>query len=509
MAKNFLTIDNGGTNTKVIIVDDQGTQLAVSSFPTKDLQPHSDFHEVDLDQLWADLQDNIKKALQKANLEGADISAVSTVGHGKGLYVTDQNGHIYTHGILSADNRAESYAVKFEKQIDQIFPISHQHVMASQAPLILRWLKDHDADTYQQIGHVFSNKDFVGYLLTGEVKQEIGDASGNNFINLETQQYDQRLFDFFGISEMYSKMPPLIHATDQRGTIPELVAKLTGLRPGTPVFGGMFDIDACSVATGVLDDSKFSLIAGTWNMNIFPSDEMADQKSGLMNSIFPTGKYLLEASSPTSAGNLAQILQKLMSAEIAQAKAVGHSIYEQLENFLQETDAKCSKVWFFPFLYGSNVSPDAEGAFIGLRSNTEKMELIRAVYEGIAFAHRYHVDQLVNELGHLPAVIRMSGGATNSPAWVQMFADVLHTPIELVSATELGGLGGAINSAVGLGVYPSIEDAVDQMSTVVKRFDPDESQSRIYDQKYATYKSLLKALDPVWKDVKATQNNLE
>ena len=32
--KHFLTIDNGGTNTKVIIVDQDGRQLSVSSFPT-------------------------------------------------------------------------------------------------------------------------------------------------------------------------------------------------------------------------------------------------------------------------------------------------------------------------------------------------------------------------------------------------------------------------------------------------------------------------------------------
>ena len=31
--KHFLTIDNGGTNTKVIIVDQDGRQLSDSSFP--------------------------------------------------------------------------------------------------------------------------------------------------------------------------------------------------------------------------------------------------------------------------------------------------------------------------------------------------------------------------------------------------------------------------------------------------------------------------------------------
>lgn len=66
--------------------------------------------------------------------------------------------------------------------------------------------------------------------------------------------------------------------------------------------------------------------------------------------------------------------------------------------------------------------------------------MIRAVYEGIAFAHRYHVESLIKELGHQPSVIRMSGGACNSLSWVQMFTDILNIPVELVSADELGDL---------------------------------------------------------------------
>lgn len=509
MHKNFLTIDNGGTNTKVIVFDEKGHQKAVSAFPTKNLEPHSGFHEIDLDDLRQSLGIKIKDVLKRAGLTGDQIDGVATVGHGKGLYVLDRDNQVFMNGILSADSRAEGDAIQFEKLVDQIFDISHQHVMASQAPVILHWLKEHQPDKYHRIGTIFSNKDFVGFLLTGEIKQEISDASGNNFINLTTGQYDQRLFQFFGIPEMFDKMPPLMKATDQRGTISAAAAQLTGLKEGTPVFGGMFDIDACAVATGVLDDSKFSLIAGTWNINIFPSNHMASLQSNLMNSIFPTSKYLLEASSPTSAGNLAIILKMLMTAEIRDAKDAGNSIYDTLEDFLENTNATFSKLVFFPFLYGSNVAPDAEGTFIGVRSNTTKSEMIRAVYEGIAFAHRYHVESLIKELGHQPSVIRMSGGACNSLSWVQMFTDILNIPVELVSADELGGLGGAITSAVGLGMYESIEDAAGQMSHVTARFEPHYQETVRYDEKYQVYRKMQQAMDPVWTDFHRMQDKLE
>lgn len=509
MENYFLTIDNGGTNTKVIIFDQSGNQIAVEAFPTKGLEPKSGFHEIDLIKLWQDLATAIRAVLVKGKLKGDQIKGIATVGHGKGLYTLDKEQHIFMNGILSADSRAEKYAAEFEGRVEEIFPLSHQHVMTSQAPVILRWLKDYRSELYNQIGSILSNKDFIGYLLTGEVKQEIGDASGNNLVNLDSEKYDRRLLEFFGITEMMTKLPPLIKATDQRGKVSIEAAEATGLVEGTPVFGGMFDIDACAIATGVLDQSKFSLIAGTWNMNIFPSMTMAPMESGLMNSIFPTGKRLVEASSPTSAGNLAIVLKMLMTAEMRDAKEAGHSIYDDLEAFLSNTDARFSKVLFYPFLYGSNAAPNAEGSFIGIRSNTTKSEMIRAVYEGIAFAHRYHVAQLLTVLGDQPDVIRMSGGATNSKAWIQMFADVLNRPIEIVDASELGGLGGAITSAVGLGIYPSIEVAVEQMVRVKERFEPRAEEVAVYDQKYQGYVTMLQAMDASWRSLKTIQEGIE
>lgn len=509
MANYFLTIDNGGTNTKVAIFNEHGDQLAVSAFPTKNRERKAGFHEINLTDLWRNLGTATHEALKKAHLTGDQISGISTVGHGKGLYTLNQKQQIFMDGILSADSRAESLALEFEQRVDDIFEISHQHVMPSQAPVILRWLKEHEPENYAQIGAVLSNKDFIRFLLTGEVHQEIGDASGNNFVNLQTEAYDQRLFDFFGIPEMFERMPNLVRATDQCGVVSPEAANVTGIQAGTPVFGGMFDIDACAIATGVLDSSKFSLIAGTWNMNIFPNDRLAPRDSGLMNSIFPTGKKLIEASSPTSAGNLAIVIKMLMTAEMRDAQANGKSIYDDLEVFLENTDATFSKLIYFPFLYGSNADPDATGAFIGVRSTTTKSEMLRAVYEGIAFAHRYHVQSLLKVLGHQPDVIRMSGGGTNSPSWVQMFANVLNLPVELVESSELGGLGGAITSAVGTGQYANLEDAVAHMSRVKARYEPQPDQVKIYDKKYAAYLTLLTALDGHWETLKTFQEGVE
>ncbi|MCT3557320.1 carbohydrate kinase [Lentilactobacillus buchneri] len=508
MIKYFLTIDNGGTNTKAIVFNDHGDQMGSVAFPTPRIEEQAGFHEIDLNESWSSISNAINQVIAKSGITNDEIAGVSCVGHGKGLYALDKDHQIFMHGILSTDSRALSLAEKFENKVSNIYAISHQHVMETQSPVILRWLKDHQRENYDQIGTILAAKDYIRFRLTDNVNQEYGDASGNNFVDLEKQEYSKELFDFFGIPEMFDKMPPLKRFSDFCGGVTSQAAKETGLKEGTPVYAGMFDIDACSLATGVLNDDYFSSIVGTWNINVFPSKVRADQDSGLMNSIYPTGSNLVEASSATSAGNLDIMIKTLMSEEIKNATAHSRSIYDVLEEFLDHTDATFTKIIFFPFLYGSNVAPDAEGSFIGIQSSTTKSAMIRSVYEGIIFAHRYHIEKLLKVAGHKPKAIRISGGGTNSKAWVQMFADVLALPIETVKGSELGGLGGAMASAVGTGLYANIDEAVKHMSQLKDRVEPDEQQYKIYTEKYNVYLDLLHTLDHGWAKLRDMQERI-
>ncbi|HAT55277.1 MAG TPA: hypothetical protein DCW31_08600 [Lactobacillus sp.] len=72
--QNFLTIDNGGTNTKVVIVSATGKQLGVAAFPTKGIEPQPNFHEIELDHLLEDIGVAVKQALSNAHLNPEDIS---------------------------------------------------------------------------------------------------------------------------------------------------------------------------------------------------------------------------------------------------------------------------------------------------------------------------------------------------------------------------------------------------------------------------------------------------
>lgn len=499
----FLSIDYGGTSTKAILFDEKGKEIHVSSFPTLRIENKPGFREIDLEVMWQAICDSIKEVIKKAAIKSSDIAAIVPIGHGKGLYLLNKDKEVFCHGILSTDERAKELAASFEATINELWEMTKQHVVAVQSPVLLRWLKEYEPAIYNQIGWVMSAKDFIRFKLTGNLNQEYGDASGNHWINFQTGTYDPAILSFFGIDEIFQALPELVDCKDLVGIVTKEVASLTGLIEGTPVLGGLFDIDACAIGSGVLEEDTFSLISGTWNINAFPSKQAASQSSGQMNSYFPNRDFLIEASSPTSAGNLDIILKMLMSEEMKNIKEHGgESIYETLEIFLENTDATYNDLIFLPFLYGSNASTDAKSCFFGLSTRTTKSHLLRSVYEGIAFAHKQHIEQLILAKGSAPRVIRMTGGATRSKAWVQMFADILNLPIETVAASEVGGLGGALIAKSTLDGI-SLEKAMAEMVVVKDSYQPNSEQSQYYQQKYDIYQQLLRAMAPVWQSLAA------
>jgi L-xylulokinase len=103
----------------------------------------------------------------------------------------------------------------------------------------------------------------------------------------------------------------------------------------------------------------------------------------------------------------------------------------------------------------------------------------------------------------MPDVIRLTGGASRSKQWLQIFADIFQTPIETPDGTELGALGAAIAGAVATGCYNSYNEAVEAMVHFSSRQEPDPSRKEIYETKYNNYQKVIDTLDPLWKELKS------
>lgn len=502
----YLGLDNGGTTTKAALFDIKGNEIGVYSVSTKVITPRPGFVERDMEEMWQANCQVIAGVLKKCAISPDEIAGIGICGHGKGLYLWGKDGCPARNGIMSTDNRAYDYVDRWwaEGTEDAVFELSCQHIMSCQPVALLAWIRDHEPSVYENIAWVFECKDYIRFRLTGQAKAEITDYSGANLLNLHTRNYDDKLLRLFGLEGLRTALPPLCRSDEICGYVSEASAAQCGLVPGIPVIGGMFDIDACAIATGVMDTDSLCVIAGTWSINEYICHQPVTDGSVLMNSFFCLPEYyLIEESSPTSAGNnewfLNQLFPELDRADAAQKQVV----YEEINRSVAETPAEEFVPVFLPFLLGSNMHPNAKGAFVGLSVNHTRRHLLRAVYEGVAFSHKYHVDKL-NISRNVPFCrVRLAGGVAHSAVWTQIFADVLEMPIETVDADETGALGCAIAVAAAVGDYGSIEEAAKAMCRVSPAVVPDPGRSELYRQKYAMYLKTAESLDGLWDSMQS------
>ena len=500
----FIGLDNGGTMTKAALFDSLGREIGKSSMPTTVMTPKPDYVERDMEQMWEANCSVIRMVLEKTGIDPASIAGIGVCGHGKGLYLWGKDNKPAGYGILSADNRAYRYPEQWTADGTQskAFAYTCQNVLACQPAALLAWIRDNEPERYANIRYVFECKDYVRFRLTGKAGAELSDYSGSSLLNLHTKSFDRDLLRLFGLEDLYEAMPPLCCAAEVCGTVTPEAAEKCGLKPGTPVIGGMFDINACAIAAGVTDPSVLCAIVGTWSINEYISRETVPESAGVMNSIYCLpGYYLIESSSATGAGNNEWFVQQLLCELQEQEKAENRSIYDLLDKWVEEIPPKEYVPVFLPFLMGSNVHPNAKATFVGMNVSHNRKHLARSVFEGITFSHRYHIDKLLRARSDRPSCIRLAGGAAKADVWAQMFADVLQIPVETVSASETGALGCAIAAAAAVGAYSSVEEAIQNMTNVSRRYEPDPSLAYIYEKKYNLYCKAIICLDGLWNSM--------
>jgi L-xylulokinase len=504
--KYYLGLDNGGTATKAAIFDETGKEIAAAGVDTAMIVPKPGFTERDMEKMWDANCLVIKKALEKANITGEDVACVTVCGHGKGLYLWGKDNRPVRNGIISTDNRSWRYPKRWKEDgtEEKVFKKSCQHILSSQPVSLLVWLKDHEPEALEKTRWIFACKDYVRFRLTEKAYAERTDYSGCNLVNLHTGQYDQELLDLFGLGECMEKLPPLKYSTDICGHITDPAAARTGLKAGTPVAGGAFDIDACALAVGITDEDHVCMIAGTWSINEYIGKEPVTDGSVMMNSFFCLPEYyLVEECSPTSAGNNEWFMKNLLPELSEECKNNGRSIYEQMNDWVEEIPVQEFCPIYLPFLMASNVHPNACGSFVGMSNYHTRKHLLRSVYEGVAFSHRYHLEKLLKTRKEAPKSIRLAGGAARSSMWTQMFADVMKLPVESVQVNETGAFGCALIGATACGDYSDIAETVKHMCNISPPVLPDAERLAIYDEKYALYRKTIEALDGLWDSMQA------
>ncbi len=403
---------------------------------------------------------------------------------------------------MSTDSRAKTYIEKWLNEgIDKIVRSkTMQSLWPAQPNALLAWLKDHEPEAIRKTARVLMCKDYIRFRLSGKIFGELTDMSGTSLLNLQTKKYDRKLLEIFGIEDMFDLLPPLINSEELCGTITKEAASQTGLAEGTPIAAGMFDIDACGLASGMVNETQLCMIAGTWGNNQYISKQPVVDENVFMTSCYSIPEYyLMLEGSATSASNLEWFISEFVKNKKDDIEIQDKSIYDYCNELVAGTSPYETNIVFLPFLYGSNEHPDAKSCFIGIDGWHNKGHILRAIYEGIVFSHKSHIQKLL-KFRDIPETIQLTGGAANSKEWIQIFADTFQVPIEIPAGTELGALGAAIAAGVAIGIYSDYESAVSSMVKFSRVVEPDKKNRELYKEKFNRYRKVIEKLNEHWSN---------
>lgn len=498
MSELLLGLDAGLTVTKAVVFRPDGEPLGAGQVPSQQLTPREGWVEKDLDDQWAGACQAIGQALHAAGAGGADVAAVGPTGHGDGLLVLDERLRPARPAILSLDGRAGAVPARLRRAgvAARALELLGEAPFAVEPPVLLAWVKEHEPDVYRRIRHVLSCKDWLKLKLTGRLTTDPTDASAG-FTDLGTQGYAPGALALFGLDELRGALPEIVRSDQVAGEVSAEAAAATGLAPGTPVVSGLHDCDASALGCGCVRPGQLTMIAGTFSINEVISDGPVRDERLLCRNWVEPGRWITMSNSAASATNLEWFVGRLAPQEVARAEAAGSSPFGFVGEEVAATLGESSRVLYLPFLYGSPRHPDASGAFFGLKGWHTRGHLLRAVFEGVAFNHRTHVDALRDHFE--VRELRLTGGGSRSEVWAQVFADALGQPVAVTSSREAGALGAALCAAVAAGLHPSLADGADRAVRVARRYLPQEGRAAELAEAYQRYLALIEALAPEWE----------
>jgi xylulokinase len=374
-----------------------------------------------------------------------------------GAVLTDENGTPVRPAILWADERAETKFDCYRKLDAASTEALGNPLVAGMTGPVLCWLNEFESELYRRAAWVFQSKDWLRLRLTGHAGSELSDASGTLLYDLVQQRWANEVVAGLGLRR--EVLAPLGRSGECAGELTETAAEALGLCAGLVVAYGAGDVAAGLVGTGLTEPGVLQLTVGTAAQLVTLREQpRPDQARRYHVFVTATGGYYALAG--VQAAGLA----------FEWAWAVLGCDWRSAYEALAQSPPGANNVSFVPHLAGArspSMDPRATGAFCGLRLSNDRSDLIRSVFEGVAFS-------ILDAARSLPeyeatSEIRLAGGGSLDPAWRQLLADILGRRLVILDAVNVSARGAAIlgGLAANLTLPPAGELPSQTVQTVV------------------------------------------
>lgn len=499
----LLGIDVGSTSMKALIYDLNGKVIARGSHPTKSTTSdpdHPNWQVYPPDHIW----DGISTAIQQAvsQIDSADqIKAAAVTGLGADAVPLDHNGKPLYPFINWLCTRTTP---QFERWLDEVgledtFQVSGWQPFVWSTVLRMMWMNENEPELADRIHKWLIIEDFVNFQLTGVYSTDFTDASPTLLFDQRTLGWSDKMLKKAGIDK--DLLPTPQPSGSLVGNVTVMAAEKTGLKPGLPIYQGGHDYLVGALAAGAVSPGIFLDVTGTWELVITPTKD-PQWTPEIRNLGLTIEAHSVPDTYCIWAGGTAASMLEWYKDQIGtdQGQTGSGDIWLNLMDEARSSSPGANGVFFLPHFNGTscpNLNPKSLGAFLGLNDSSHKGDMVRAVIEGLDFAFLDMLKALEQGAGRKAEQITAIGGAVRNEFWMQNKADVSGCTVATPEIDEATALGAAMLAGTGVGLYSSLEEAVNQVYKPGKTFEPNPELVPVYAELFEIYREIYPALEEV------------
>lgn len=451
MTKLILTLDIGTTSTRALLFDEEGHALPdCIAQVANTLQTTADGGVVfDADQLFQNVVAVIDQCLVMAGPRAAKIAAVASDTFVSNVLGVSTAGEPVTPIFTYADTRNAHDTELLRSELGpEALAATHDRtgclLHTSYLPARFRWLERAHPDWLQGTLFWLSFGEYLYWKLLGKRVASYSVAAWTGLLNRHTLTWDE---------EWLAQLP--IHA-DQLSPLGDVDAPLQGLLPqwaarwphlkAVPWLPAIGDGAAANIGSGCDNPQRIALTMGTTGaMRVVLPPDIPQVPAGLWLYRVTRNRGLLGGAT-TEGGNLFAWLRETLQLPPG----------DQLERELADRQPAAHGLTILPFVAGERApgwKGGARASLVGFTLNTRPIDIVQAALEGIAYRFAIIYGRIKPHLGERnQQIIASGGGLLHSPAWLQIFADVLNQPIIALAEHELTSRGVALLALEQLGI---------------------------------------------------------
>ena len=438
MTKDLIIgLDAGTSVIKSVAFTLDGKQVGSAGVPNKVDYLDDGGAEQEVHRTWIDAAQALLRLGDDVPNLASRTAALAITGQGDGTWLIDADGEPVAPAWLWLDGRAAPIIEAW--RASNIGPELQRLTGTAINPAIqtgqITWLKQHRPEVVARAASALHCKDWLYFKATG---QRATDPSEGVFTygNFRTRAYDDAVLDLLDLQDIAHLRPEIVDGSKHHAPLTNEAAAAAGLLAGTPVVLGPLDVIATILGAGAYEPGRnigISILGSTgMHIRIYHDVDdvvISDEQVGyVMPFVVPGtwGGFQSHMAATLNIDWLVDLAAQFMR-DGGMSDVDARSILLRLDQ--QAGAARPGTLLYHPFISESGergpfVEPKARAQFLGLSSRTGPGDLMRAIYEGMAFAGR----DCYRALDHQPEEIRLAGGAANSALCRKILAASVGAP---------------------------------------------------------------------------------